>query len=104
MSDDRRIKAEYRVAAGVIAVPVRVDDEFELALAQFLKRGLDLVGERRVLIINDQKAVRADRNADVSTRAFKHIDVAGHLGRFHLNFGKILPLGESHAGGEEQSE
>jgi hypothetical protein len=56
------------------------------------------------LIVNDQKAVRADRNADVPARSFEHIDVAGHLGRFHLNFGKILPLGESHAGGQAQSE
>jgi hypothetical protein len=56
------------------------------------------------LIVNDQKSVGADRNANVSARSFEHPDIAGHFGRFHLNFGKILPLGESHAGGQAQSE
>src|SRR5262249_6262067 len=102
--DDGRINAEDGVAAGVVAVPVRIDDEFEFALAQLFQGGFDLVGQRRELIINDQDAVRADRYSDVSAGTFQHIDVAGDHRGLYLDFGKILPLSEGKAGKQAQGK
>ncbi len=73
----------------MIAVPVSVQDESQFLIGKTLERGPDLVGERRKLIVNDQKPVVTDRDADVSACAFKHVDVAGNFCRLHLNLGKV---------------
>ena len=70
LRDDRRLLLEICIPAGVIAVIVRVDDEPHRLVGDALQRGLNLVGQRGVLIVDDHDAVVADRRADVSSRAF----------------------------------
>ena len=77
------------VAARVIAVPVGVQNEAQLFVGNALERGPDLVGERRKLIVDNQKTVIANRDADISTRAFEHVNVTGNFCRLNLHFGKV---------------
>ncbi len=83
------LRAKNSVAAGVIAVPVSVQNEAQLFVSKSFECRPDLVGEWRILIVNDQKAVITNRDADVSTRAFEHVNVAGNFGRFNLHLGKV---------------
>ena len=76
------------VAACVIAVPVSVQNEAQLFVGNAFECCPDLVGERRKLIVDDQKAVVANRDADISARAFEHVNVAGDFRRLDLHFGK----------------
>lgn len=57
MGDDRGLLAKYRIAAGMIAVPVGVQNESERPVAQAAQRGLYLVGQGRELIINNQQPI-----------------------------------------------
>jgi hypothetical protein len=51
---NRRFGPKRSVAAGVVAVPVRIQNEFQFALTESFQRCLDLVGQWRKLIINDE--------------------------------------------------
>ena len=104
VGDDRRLGAEGRVAAGVVAVPVGVEHELELAGARALQRGADLVGERRELVVDDEDAVVARRDADVAARALQHVDVAGDLGRLDLHLREVPLLRRGGAGGQRQQQ
>ena len=52
--DDQRLEPEDLVPAGVIEVPVGVEQELEVPLVDRGEGGLDLVGERGELIVDDQ--------------------------------------------------
>ncbi len=90
MRDDDGVCAELRVAAGVIGVPVRVEDEAEPAGVDFSKRGANLFGERSELVVNNHHAVRPRDNADVPARAFEHVDAAGDLRRLYLDLREVV--------------
>jgi hypothetical protein len=61
----------------VIAVIVRVDHKTYLLVgnAQIFQRSLNLLGEGRVLIVDDHDAVFPNGSRNVSSRALKHVDV-----------------------------
>ena len=68
---DRAIVLEALDAAGVVAVIMRGDDVFHRQRRDGRDRRLDLVVERRVLAVDDDDAVGADRDGDVAARAFQ---------------------------------
>jgi len=76
MSNDNRICAENRVAARVVAMPVRIEQKSWFVRAEFLERGFDFIGKSLKWVVNHQKPVLADRNADVSALPEKNINVA----------------------------
>ena len=95
LRDDGRARSgEGQVSAGVVAVVVGVDDEAHrlVGRANALERGGDLVGQRSVLVIDDDDAIFADRGGDVAARAFQHVDVAGNLGDLDLDLAEVLVL------------
>ena len=89
MRNDRRFWSKDNVAAGVIAVPMSIQDELQFLVGNSSERGADLVGQWRKLIVNNQKPIFTNRDADISTRAFEHVDVAGNFRCLHLNFRKV---------------
>src|SRR5262249_32793494 len=99
---------EDRIAAGVIAVPVRVEEEGELPVGgDALDRGADLVGERRELIVDDEDAVGPREHADVAAGAREHPDVAGDLRRLALDLREAVAWrrrGERGEGHEPERE
>src|ERR1044072_5210690 len=77
VGDDRRFGSKHNISSGMIAVPMCVENEAQLALAKRLQRSANLISERRKLIVNNQDPVFAHGDADVATRAFQHVDVSG---------------------------
>ena len=108
MRDDRRLLLKIRVPARMIAVVVRIDDEPHWLVCYALKRGLNLVGQRRVLIVDDNDPVFAHGGANVSACALEHIHIPGYLCDLNLDFAEILILGgcpaerEEHTGNDQQ--
>jgi len=86
VSDDRRFGSKCDVAARVISVPVRVENEAQFLVGYAFEGGPDLVSQRRKLIVDDQKAIVTNRDADVSAGAFEHVNIAGNFRRLHLHF------------------
>ena len=60
MSDDRSFYTELSVGAGVISVPMCVEHVAQLAFAQLLKRGANLVRKRSKLVIDYQNPIGSD--------------------------------------------
>ena len=65
---------EALVAARVVAVPVRVEDELHRLRRDRGDRGLDLRRERRVLVVDQEHGVGADREPQVAAGAGQHVD------------------------------
>ena len=82
MSDDRCFWSKNFVPAGVISMPVGIENEAQLLITDSFECGPDLIGERRILIVDNQNAVVADRNTDIAARSLEHVNVAGNFGRF----------------------
>ena len=78
-----------RVAAGVIAVEVRVDQILDRQRRDRFDGGLDLVVQRRELAVHHDDAVGADRDRDVAALAFEHIGVVAEIGGLDLDLGEI---------------
>lgn len=79
LRDDGRFFAKDGIAAGVVAVPVCVEHEFQIAAVQPFECSFDFVRERRELIIDDEDSVRARRHTNIAAAAFEHIDAAGNF-------------------------
>ena len=92
LRDDRSLLLEICISARVISVIMRVDDEPHRLVGDALQRRLNLVGQRCVLIIDNHDAVFADGRADVSSRAFQHVNASGHLRDLDLDLAEILVL------------
>jgi hypothetical protein len=103
LRDDGYLLLEISVAAGVVAVIVRVDDEAHRLFGDAFQCGLNLLRERSILIIHNHNAVVADRRANVPSRALEHVHVAGHFRDLDLHFAEILVLSHSHSRNEEQT-
>ena len=67
--DQRPRRAEVLVSAGVVAVPVRVEHKTYRPIAYRADRRNDRVGQRRVLVIDQEYAVGADRYGHVAAPA-----------------------------------
>mgnify|MGYP003694181695 CR=1 FL=1 len=76
---------------------VRVDNEAHRLVGDALKSGLDFLSQRCVFIVDNYDAVLADRCANVSSRAFQHVDVARYLRDFDLDFAEVLILRDGEA-------
>jgi len=103
VSDDRGLLLKICVAAGVVAVKVRVDDEPHRLIGDALERGLDLLGEWRVLIVDNHDAIFPHRGTDVASGALQHVDTAGNLGHFDLNLAEVLVLSGDKSGQREKA-
>jgi hypothetical protein len=91
--DDGAGLAQCLVPAGVVAMPVRVDDEADgIGIDRFHRR-FDLGHQRRELVVDEDVAVRAMRQADVSARAEQHRDARCHLLDLDLDLGIVLLRG-----------
>ena len=111
MRHDQRLFAEHDIAAGVVAVEVRVHHELQVARRDPRNRSPDLVGQRRELIVDDQDAVLAGRDADVAARAGQHVDRTGDVLGGDLDGREVLlrrgrrgeESGRGHGGGKRQA-
>ena len=95
--------AKDRVAPGVIAVVMGVQDEGRLGATECQDNGPDLGRQRRELIVDDQCAVLANGKTDVASLALQHVDPLRDLDGLNPNLGKVaLGAGTSayHEGGE----
>ena len=64
--DGRPFLAQVLVAAGVVAMPMGVDDEADRLVAQLPDGGENLLAERRELIVDQIHAIRPGRHPDVA--------------------------------------
>ena len=103
VGDNRRLLLEVRVPAGVIFVVVGVDDEPHRLIRDAFQRGLNLVSQRGVLVVDDHDAVIAYRSANVAASTLQHINVAGHFRDLHLYFAEVVVLSRGPAAGEQQT-
>jgi hypothetical protein len=87
--DERSRFSEVLVAAGVVAVPVRIEDELHRLGRDLRDRRGDLVAERRVLVVDHENRVHPGRDADVAAGAGQHVHGVGKLRRSHLDLGEI---------------
>jgi hypothetical protein len=95
--DDRRFFLEGNVSAGMIAVIVRVDHETHRLIGDGFQCGANLIGERRVLIIDDDNAVFADGSTDVAALTFQHINAAGNVCHFDLHVRELVLMSKRGA-------
>ena len=84
--------AEILVAARVIAVHVRVDEEADAAVGDLLDSCHDLVGERSELRIDHEHAIGSGKHANPSARSFQRVQVAGDFCRLDLRLAEIRRL------------
>ena len=89
--DGRAHLAEVLVAAGVIAVHVRVHDELDRLRRELLDGGGDLVAQRRELRVDHEDAIGPDQDADGPALTFERVELVGHLGGFDLDLAEIRP-------------
>ena len=83
-----------RVAAGVVAVPVRVQNHFDRFISDAFQGSFNLVRERQKFIVHHDNAVVAHGGADIAARALNHVNAAGNFLHFHFNFAEVLALGK----------
>ena len=94
VGDDHRAAAAHRlVAAGMVAMPVGVDDEADRIGIDGGDRGEDPVAHRRILIVDDDVAVGAVGQADIAAGAEQDGDSGRDLLDLHLDLGKVLLRG-----------
>jgi len=80
-----RHHGEVLVAAGVIAVEMRVDEILHGQRRDRLDSCFNFLGQRRELPIHHDDAVAANRNGDVPACAFEHVGVVAEIGGFDLD-------------------
>src|SRR5215813_3512292 len=86
----------------MVAVPVGVDDEAHRLVGELRDRGVDLGGERGVLIVDHEHAVLARGNADVPALPEQHVDALRELRGGDLDLREILVLGPSGRDGQDE--
>ena len=92
--------AEILVSAGMVAMPMSVDDEADGIAVERRDRGGDLVGQRRELIVDDDVAVFAIGQADIAACAEQDGDAGRETLDLDLDLVEILCRGGR---GEERS-
>src|SRR5690606_35240648 len=96
-------ETQVRVAAGVIAVMMRVDDVADRLVGELPDRGEDLVGERSELRVDDQHAVVADLHGNVAAGPDEHVDIVAHLKRPDLDGVEVLLRADRLRGREQDA-
>src|SRR6185437_13341129 len=89
--DNRAVGGEARIAAGVVAVMMRVDQEFERLRRHRGDGRLELVVHRRELAVHHDDAVVAGGDGDVAARAFEHPGAVAEIEGLYLDFREIRP-------------
>jgi hypothetical protein len=93
--------AEALVAAGMVAMPMRVDHEADRIRIDGAHRGENLVGQRRELVVHQRISVLAIGQADIAAGSEQH----GHAGRdalhLDLDLGEILLRSRARGHGEQ---
>ena len=92
--NDRSRFAKVLVAAGVIEMPVRVQYETHFPVRDLGDGGEDFLGERRVLVVDYERAVLSHRQADVAAPAHQHVHTVRHLDGSNLHIGHVLAGGQ----------
>lgn len=88
--DDGAGIAEGLVAAGMVAVPVGVDQKFHRRIGQLADGRHDLAAERSELIVNEESAVLAYRNAEIPAGSNHHVDTRRDFGCLYLHLRKVV--------------
>jgi hypothetical protein len=102
--DDRRLLLEVLVAASVIGVVVRVDNKPNWLVGNAFQHGLNLVGQRSVLIVHHHDTVVAQRRPDVSARTFQYVHIAGYFADLPLHLAEVVVLGRDQAAPKERDQ
>ena len=101
--DDDAGRSEDRVAPGVIAVIVRVQDVRGRAAAQRLDGRRDPPGEGRELVVHHEHAVGPNADADVPAGALQHVHGPGNVHGLDLDAGEpVLRLCPREPRGRDQ--
>src|ERR1700688_1941134 len=101
LRDHGSLFLEIGVTATVIAVIVRVDDESHRFVCDALQRGLNLIGQGSVLVVDDHNTIIAHGPSNVPAAIpFKHVHFSRHSGYRYLNFAEILVLTGGEGAGE----
>ena len=82
--------AEILVAAGMVEVPMGVEQHVHGPAGKFFDCGHDLRGQRSKLIVDHEYAVITGEQADISSGAQQHIETLGHRDRANLYVIHIL--------------
>ena len=88
--DDRSGGAQGFVAAGVIAVPVRVQNELHIRVTDRCHRSHDLLVQRGKLVVDQERAVLTDTESQVAARAHEHVDAGADFDRPDLHGVPVL--------------
>ncbi len=88
--DQGALAAQVLVAAGVIAVPVGVEHEADRPGLDRRHRRLDLLGQRRELIVDQEHSVLAGRDPDVAPLPDQHVDARRHRHRLDDDLLRLL--------------
>ena len=67
-------RSKRRVAPGVIAVKMSIDNKPEGLIGDPLEGLFYLWSERSELVVHNDNPVLADRNANVAARSFEHVN------------------------------
>src|ERR1051325_1608223 len=78
------------IPVDVIEMVMGIDDEAHGFVSYSFERGFDLVGERGELIIDQDYAVAACREADIPARAHQHVNSAANLADLDLYFAEVI--------------
>ena len=89
VGQDGRLGAEDRVRAGVVAVPVGVEDELQFAATHAFERRANLVRQRGEFIVDNQRAVFTHRRTDIAARPGQHVDIAPNLLGFDFGLREV---------------
>ena len=99
-------KALLHVAAGVIAMPVGIDQEPDGLVRQGGNCSRDFVGQGRKLVVDHKYAVFSCGYPDIASCTHQHVDTGRNLLGLDLHPGKPVFLGRNaegnHAGEENQ--
>jgi len=81
---------EVGIPVGVVEMVMRIDDEAHRLVGYSFERGLDLVGERGELVIDQDDAVVACREGDIAARTLQQINIAADLADLDLYFAEVI--------------
>jgi hypothetical protein len=104
LGNDGRLLLEELVSTGVVLVVVGIDDEADGLVGDALECGLNLVGERGILVVNHDDAIVTYRSPDVAACALQHVYVAGDFNDLDLDFAEIVILGYCQRAEECESD
>ena len=82
--------AQINIAAGMVAMPMGVDHKADRLWRQQFDRRFNFRRQRRELVINQEYAVRPDRQAHIAAGTDEHIHRIAQLVGFDFNFVELL--------------